>query len=79
MHPVLGRGRLLAIAAVAVLASGCASMDDVKHAQSTADEALAAAQAAKQEADQNRADINTLNQRVDELQRAPRRPGGERG
>lgn len=79
MHGVLSRGRLVAIAAVAVLASGCASMDDVKHAQATADQALAAAQAAKQEADQNRADINTLNQRVDELQRAPRRSGGERG
>jgi hypothetical protein len=79
MHAVLSRGRLLSIAAVAVLASGCASMDDVKHAQATADQALSAAQAAQREADQNRADINTLNQRVDELQRAPRRPGGERG
>jgi hypothetical protein len=79
MHALLGRGRLLSIAAVAVLASACASTDDVKHAQATADQALSAAQAAQREADQNRADINTLNQKVDDLQRAPHRPGGQRG
>jgi PBP1b-binding outer membrane lipoprotein LpoB len=79
MHAVLGKGRLISIAALAILASGCASMDDVKHAQATADQALAAAQAAQRESDQNRTDINTLSQRVDEMQRAPRRHGGERG
>jgi len=79
MHAVLARGRLISIAGVAILASACASVDDVKHAQATADQALAAAQAAQREADQNRTDINTLNQRVDELQRAPRRSGGQRG
>jgi PBP1b-binding outer membrane lipoprotein LpoB len=79
MHAVLGRGRLVSIAALAILASGCATTDSVKHAQETADQALAAAQAAQKESDQNRTDINTLSQRVDEMQRAPRRHGGERG
>src|ERR1700731_1828929 len=51
MHAVLGQGRLISIAALAILASGCASMDDVKHAQATADQALAAAQAAQRESD----------------------------
>lgn len=79
MHALFARGRLISIGAVAILASACASVDDVKHAQATADQALAAAQAAQREADQNRQDINTLNQKVDELQQAPRRHGGERG
>ena len=35
MHAVLGKGRLISIAALAILASGCASMDDVKHAQAS--------------------------------------------
>ena len=78
MHAVFGKGRLVSIAALAILASGCASMDDVKHAQSTADQALAAAQAAQKESDENRTDINTLNQKVDELQEH-HRSGGERG
>jgi len=79
MYGVLSKGRVVAVAAVAILASGCASVDDVKHAQATADQALAAAQAAKAESDQNRTDINTLNQKVDEMSRMPRGHGGERG
>ena len=79
MHSVFGRGPLFFIAATAILASGCASVDDVKHAQSTADQALSAAQAAQKESDENRTDINTLNQKVEELQEAPHHRGGERG
>ena len=81
MHAVLGGGRLLPIAVVAIFLSGCATKDDVHHAQDTADQALAAAQAAQKASDQNRTDINTLNQRVDQLDQqmqAHRRPGGQR-
>jgi hypothetical protein len=82
MHGVLGGGRLLPIAVVAILLSGCATKDEVHHAQDTADQALAAAQAAQKASDQNRTDINTLNQRVDQLDQQMQqrhRSGGERG
>jgi len=82
MHAVLGGRHLLPIAVVAILLSGCATKDDVKHAQDTADQALAAAQAAQKSSDQNRTDINTLNQRVDQLDQqmqSRHRSGGERG
>jgi hypothetical protein len=80
MQALFGTGRLVSIAAVAVLAAGCASVDDVKHAQATADQALSAAQAAQHEADQNRTDINTLNQKVEELQeQRSHHSGGQRG
>lgn len=39
--------RMLGLAAVFMLAAGCATTDSVKKAQSTADEALRAAQAAQ--------------------------------
>jgi PBP1b-binding outer membrane lipoprotein LpoB len=70
---------MISIAALAIVASGCASVDDVKHAQATADEALAAAQAAQKSSDQNRTDINTLNQKVDEMEMSRHHHGGERG
>jgi ABC-type transporter MlaC component len=79
---MLGRGRLFSIAALAILAGGCATTDSVKHAQETADQALSAAQAAQKSSDQNRTDINTLSQRVDQLDQemqAHKRHGGERG
>lgn len=84
MHRIFNRGAVLSIAAVALLAGGCASTEDVQKAQSTADQALStaqqaqqAAQAAQQSADQNKSEINQLNQRVQDLEAKHTR--GERG
>jgi hypothetical protein len=81
MHPILSKGPVFSVVAMALLAGGCATTDSVKHAQDTADQALSAAQAAQHSADQNRTDINTLQQEVQELKTAPppRRHHGERG
>ena len=82
MHGALSRMSLLSAGLAALLLSGCATVDDVKKAQSTADQALStaqsaqqAAQAAQQSADQNRSDISNLNQRVNDLEKHK----GERG
>ena len=48
----LSKASLLSMAGAALMLSGCASVDDVKRAQSTADQALAAAQHAQSTADQ---------------------------
>ena len=77
MHRLLSIGTLSSIAAVALLAGGCASTEDVQKAQATADQALSAAQAAQREADQNRADIQSLHQEVDQMQQ--HMSHGERG
>ncbi len=84
MIRLLSKGPLFSIAALGLLAGGCASQDDVAKAQSTADQALSAAQAAQHSADQNRTDINVLNQKVDQLnqrmdQYESSRHHGERG
>ena len=86
MIRLLNKGPAFSIVAMALLAGGCASTDDVKHAQDTADQALAAAQAAQRSSDQNRTDINTLQQNVQtlqqnvqQLQAAPPKRHGERG
>jgi len=90
MQKTLSRISLLSVAAAAALfVTGCASVDDVKHAQATADQALSmaqaaqqtassaqqTAQAAQQSADQARSDVNALSQRVDSLHHRK----GERG
>lgn len=88
MNSLMRRVSFGLAAGAALLVTGCASVEDVKHAQATADQALStaqsaqstaqaaqsAAQAAQQAADQNRSDINSLKQRVDELHKK-----GERG
>ena len=81
MHPILSKGPLVSVVAMALLAGGCATKESVEHAQSTADQALSAAQAAQKSADQNRTDINTMQQEIQELKTAPppSRHHGERG
>jgi polyhydroxyalkanoate synthesis regulator phasin len=90
MHNVLRKMAVLSVAAGGLLVSACASVDDVKHAQATADQALStaqqaqqtataaqqAAQAAQQSADSAHSDINALTQRVNTLEN---RHKGERG
>lgn len=91
MHNVVKRIAVLSVAAGALMVSACASVDDVKHAQATADQALSAAQAAQQtataaqqaaqaaqqSADSAHADINALSQRVNVLEAQKHK--GERG
>jgi len=86
MQQLFNKARFVSVIAMTLLAAGCASTDDVKRAQDTADQALGAAQAAQHSADQNRTDINTLsqqvqtlNQQVQKLQAAPPKRHGERG
>jgi Alanine-zipper, major outer membrane lipoprotein len=47
--------------------SGCASVDDVKRAQSTADQAMSAAQHAQSTADQALSTAQSAQQGVDQL------------
>lgn len=53
------------VLAAALMAAGCASTDDVKRAQSTADQALSAANAASQKADAAQAAANAASQKAD--------------
>lgn len=52
MQKFFGRSSLLAVAAASLLVTGCASTDDVKKAQATADQALSTAQQAQSSAQQ---------------------------
>lgn len=80
MHSILTKGPLVSVVAMALLAGGCATKDSVEHAQATADQALSAAQAAQRSSDQNRTDINTLQQEVEQMKSAPPpRHHGENG
>jgi ABC-type phosphate/phosphonate transport system substrate-binding protein len=80
MHPILSKGALVSAVAISLLAGGCATKESVEHAQSTADQALSAAQAAQHAADQNRTDINSLQQELEQMKSAPPpRHHGERG
>jgi len=61
---------------VAPVTAGCATTEQVEHAQATADQALSAAQqagqaasAAQGAADKAQADVNALGVRVDALER----------
>jgi polyhydroxyalkanoate synthesis regulator phasin len=90
MHNVVRKIAMLSVGAGALMVSACASVDDVKHAQATADQALStaqqaqssaaaaqqAAQAAQQSADSAHSDINALTQRVNNLEAKHK---GERG
>jgi len=74
MHNALRKLVLISVAVASIGMSGCATVDDVKHAQATADQALStaqqalqAAQAAQASADKANADITILNQKVDAL------------
>lgn len=91
MHVALRNGAFLLVAAAGLAMSGCASVDEVKHAQATADQALStaqqaqqtatsamsAAQAAQQSADKANAGVDQLNQRMNELEAKHHK--GERG
>lgn len=84
MYSVLRKGSLLAVVAAALLAAGCASNDDLAktqsqadRAQSSADQASQAAQAAQRSADEDRTEINRLNQKMEEIENSHK--GGERG
>ncbi len=65
---------LMAMAGAAMLLGGCASVEDVHHAQATADEALASAHHAQQTADQALTTAQTAQQGVDDLRRQPPEP-----
>ncbi len=54
-----------AILAGALMLGGCASTQDVKHAQATADQALSAAQSAGQRADAAMAAANAASSKAD--------------
>ena len=77
MHSGLKTLVLAAVAAASMGLTGCASVDDVKHAQATADQALSTAQqalstaqAAQQSADRANSEITTIQN-----QRPAPRPG----
>lgn len=86
MQTIFRKATLFSLGAAALVLSGCASTDDVKKAQSTADqaqstaqqaqqtanEALSTAKAAEQKADQNSAEINQLQQNMQAPHRGPR-------
>lgn len=67
MNCIIHKGSILSVAAFALLVSGCASMDDVKHAQATADQALTTAQEAKQMAADAQNTAHSAQQSVDQL------------
>src|SRR5215475_2041054 len=57
--------RYAVLAAALVAAAGCASTEDVRRAQTTADQALAAANAANQKADAAMAAANAASSKAD--------------
>lgn len=77
MRRFLIKCSLLPIAAAAMLMSGCASEDEIHHAQATADQALSLAQQNQQSIEQVRTQITTIEQRPAEP--PPPANRGERG
>ena len=80
MHAVIRKVAFVALAAGSLALGGCATKEEVEHAQATADQALAAAQqaqstaaAAQQSADSAHQEINALTGRVDALERKGQR------
>ena len=67
----------LAVLAGALIAGGCASTNDLKHAQATADQALAAAQSAGQRADAAMAAAQSAGQRADAAMTAANAAGAK--
>jgi hypothetical protein len=81
---ILSRSALLSMAGAALLLGGCASTDDVKHAQDTADQALAAAHHSQESADSAMSAAQAAQQSVDQLRSQmnsapPMRHRGEKG
>jgi len=90
MYTVLRKLSLLSAVAGTLALGGCATEEEVQHAQATADQALSAAQqaqstasaaqgaaaTAQQGVDQLRGEVNSLTTRVDGLEQKHR---GERG
>lgn len=64
---ILSKGLLLSMTGAALLLGGCASVDDVKHAQETADQAMAAAHHAQDTADSAMSAAQAAQQSVDQL------------
>jgi hypothetical protein len=93
MYRLLSRSSLFAVSTVALLLGGCATEEEVKKAQATADQAMSAAQQAqqaanaaqataneaKQAADKANADIGTVNSRLDAIEAAHQKRKGQRG
>jgi hypothetical protein len=89
MYKLFSRSSLFAVGTVALLLGGCATEEDVKKAQATADQAMSAAQQAqqaanaaqataneaKQSADKANSDIAALTGRVQTLETKPTRRG----
>jgi nicotinic acid phosphoribosyltransferase len=63
----LSKATLLSMAGAALMLSGCATVDDVKRAQATADQAMGAAQHAQSTADQALSTAQGAQQGVDQL------------
>jgi outer membrane murein-binding lipoprotein Lpp len=68
MRNLVTRSAWVAVIGGTLLLAGCASVDDVKRAQATADQALDAAHSAQQTADQARSDVNALSGRVSNVE-----------
>jgi outer membrane murein-binding lipoprotein Lpp len=90
MRNLITKSAWVAVIGGTLLLAGCASVDDVKRAQATADQALeaahgaqAAADHAQQTADQARSDVNALSGRVttieQEMDAYKARHRGQRG
>lgn len=80
MHAVMRKVAFAALMGGSLALGGCATKEEVEHAQATADQALAAAQqaqstaaAAQQSADSAHQEINALSGRVDALERKGQR------
>lgn len=71
------RNTRYAIIAGALMLGGCASMDDVKRAQSTADQALSAAQSAGQRADAAMSAANSAGSKADAAMSAANAAGAK--
>jgi outer membrane murein-binding lipoprotein Lpp len=68
MYGAFKKTTLIAALGGALALGGCASVDDVKHAQATADQALDAAHHAQSTADQAMSGVNSLDGRVQALE-----------
>ena len=67
MTNILSKASLISMAAAAVLMGGCATKDDVEKAQTTADQAMAAAQHAQGTADQALSTAQGAQQSIDQF------------
>ncbi len=65
MQKIFRKVTLLSLGGAALILSGCASTDAVQKAQSTADQAMAAAQHAQTSADQAQSTATAAEQKAD--------------